>query len=379
MTGTAAPTILLVDDIPENLRVLADLLLQSGMSPRPLTSPKLALRMLENVQVDLILLDINMPEMNGFEFCSLLKQDARLVDIPVIFLSAAHETDHKVQAFQRGGVDYITKPFQFDEVKARVETHLRIRRLQQEQWQLLDRTLSGIVTTLVECLQLASPSAFARASAVRACVEHLTADFPLERRWPIRMAGTLAYVGCLALPDDVLLPAFTTPRLDPEQETRFMRHAELGGQLLAEIPRLEDVARVVAAQHPAVVVEDSDLVREGAQILRLAQFYFAQLALGENAAGIIATARKKHLADTEVLSKLAAFRPMAAEDTPLEGTVAELTDGAVLARAVHTLDGALLLAAGSHITPVLRFRLAEYVRSKRIQDSFLFQREPFGL
>lgn len=378
MTSPAAPTILLVDDVPENLRVLADLLLQNGMSPRPVTSPKLALRMLETVRVDLILLDINMPEMNGFEFCSILKQDPRHAEIPVIFLSAAHETDHKVQAFQRGGVDYITKPFQFDEVKARVDTHLRIRRLQQEQIQLLDRTLSGIVRTLVECLQLASPSAFARASAVRACVEHLTSDLPVERRWPIRMAGALAYVGCLALPDDILLAAFTTPTLDAEQEARFMRHAELGAQLLGEIPRLEDVARMVGAQHPAVVVEDSDIVLQGAQVLRLAQFYCAQLAAGENSQGILAVARKKHLGDAELLARLATFRPVVAEDAPQEGSVAEMSDGCVLVRAVHTQDGALLLAAGSQITPVLRFRLAEYVRSKRVQDSFLFKRPSFG-
>ncbi|MEB3224100.1 MAG: response regulator [Candidatus Sericytochromatia bacterium] len=374
----ALPTILLVDDVPENLRVLADLLLQHGLSPRPTTSAKGALRLLETLPVDLILLDVNMPEMSGFELCSHLKQDPRFADIPVIFLSAAHETDHKVQAFQRGGVDYITKPFQFEEVRARVQTHLRLRRLQREQVQLLDRTLGGLVRTLVECLQLASPSAFARASAVRACVEHLTSEMPAEQRWAIRMAGTLAYVGCLALPDEVVLDAFTAPRQDPEQEARFARHAELGAQLLAEIPRLEDVARIVGAQLVGSLPLDNHSVALGIRILRLAQAYCGELAAGNEPAAALAMLRRRQPADAEHLERLAGFRATPGDDAPIEGSVADLSDGAVLVRPVRSVEGALVLAEGLELTPVLRYRLSEYVRSRRVPDTFLFRRPPTG-
>ncbi|MEB3329940.1 MAG: response regulator [Candidatus Sericytochromatia bacterium] len=374
----APPTILLVDDVPENLRVLADLLLQHGMSPRPITSARGALRLLETVAVDLILLDINMPEMSGFELCSLLKQDPRHADIPVIFLSAAHETDHKVQAFQRGGVDYITKPFQFEEVRARVQTHLGLRRLQREQLQLLERTLGGVVRTLIECLQLASPSAFARASTVRACVGHLTEALPAEQRWVIHMAGTLAYVGCLALPDDVVLEVFTNPRPDPELLTRFSRHADHGAQLLAEIPRLEEVARIVGAQHVGSLPLDNHTVALGIRILRLALAYAGELAAGEPHEAVLAMLRRRQPADAEHLDRLATFRTPAAEDTAVEGPIAEVTDGCILARPVRTSDGALLLAEGLVMTPVLRYRLAEYVRSRRVPDAFLFRRPPVG-
>jgi two-component system sensor histidine kinase/response regulator len=129
---TAPADILLVDDTPANLDVLVEMLGEQGYSARPVLSGLLALQSARLQPPDLILLDINMPEMNGYDVCQHLKADANLKDIPVIFISALHDTTDKVQAFDAGAVDYITKPFQFEEVKARVQTHLRIYRMQKE-------------------------------------------------------------------------------------------------------------------------------------------------------------------------------------------------------------------------------------------------------
>jgi signal transduction histidine kinase len=129
---TAPADILVVDDTPANLDVLVEMLGEQGFSARPVLSGFLALQSARLQPPDLILLDINMPEMNGYEVCQHLKADATLKDIPVIFISALNDTTDKVQAFDAGAVDYITKPFQFEEVKARVETHLRTYRMQKE-------------------------------------------------------------------------------------------------------------------------------------------------------------------------------------------------------------------------------------------------------
>lgn len=125
-------SILVVDDTPANLQVLAGMLKDRGYKVRPVPSGKLALLAAEHNPPDLILLDINMPEMNGYEVCVRLKADAKLMGIPIIFISAL--TDHldKVKAFAVGGVDYITKPFNMEELHARVETHLKLRHLQIE-------------------------------------------------------------------------------------------------------------------------------------------------------------------------------------------------------------------------------------------------------
>jgi sigma-B regulation protein RsbU (phosphoserine phosphatase) len=133
MNGEKRPaSILLVDDTPANLQVLAGMLKDRGYRVRPVPSGTLALQAARKDPPDLILLDINMPEMNGYEVCRHLKADDRLAGIPVIFLSALTESLDKVKAFATGGLDYITKPFQMEELHARVETHLKIRRLQIE-------------------------------------------------------------------------------------------------------------------------------------------------------------------------------------------------------------------------------------------------------
>jgi putative two-component system response regulator len=132
--------ILIVDDTVTNLHILSEMLEQRGYITRPVPNGKLALRAIEIEPPDLILLDITMPEMDGFEVCQRLKANKVLKDIPVIFISALTETLDKVKAFGVGGVDYITKPFQIDEVYARIDTHLKVRRLQLE----LEKTIQTL-------------------------------------------------------------------------------------------------------------------------------------------------------------------------------------------------------------------------------------------
>jgi two-component system sensor histidine kinase/response regulator len=123
--------IMAVDDQPANLILLEEMLSRQGYLVRSFPRGRLALEAAARNPPDLILLDINMPEMSGFKVCELLKSDEMLAAIPVIFLSALSDASDKVRAFQCGGVDYVTKPFQVDEVQARVETHLKIHQLQK--------------------------------------------------------------------------------------------------------------------------------------------------------------------------------------------------------------------------------------------------------
>ena len=130
----AAPmaSVLVVDDGVDNLRLLSDLLGKHGYEVRAVTTGRQALQAVEHDPPDLILLDITMPDMNGYEVCQRLKAKDRSKDVPVIFLTSLTDTADKVRAFDAGGVDYITKPFQFDEVLARVKAHVTLRRAQAD-------------------------------------------------------------------------------------------------------------------------------------------------------------------------------------------------------------------------------------------------------
>ncbi|MBD1860003.1 MULTISPECIES: ATP-binding response regulator [Leptolyngbya] len=124
--------ILVIDDTPENLNLLSTMLIDRGYKVRSVTKGSTGIRGAQVMPPDLILLDVNMPQMNGYEVCEQLKADDRTRDIPIIFISALEAVNDKVKAFQAGGVDYITKPFQIEEVLARIETHLTLRRLQNQ-------------------------------------------------------------------------------------------------------------------------------------------------------------------------------------------------------------------------------------------------------
>lgn len=131
-TGIASPVIMIVDDTPANLDLLSGMLKDQGYRTRPLVSGVQALKVAAKFPPDLILLDINMPEMDGYEVCLALKADPALADIPVLFISARTETEDKVRGFKVGGVDFISKPFQFEEVEARVRAHLQIQGQKRE-------------------------------------------------------------------------------------------------------------------------------------------------------------------------------------------------------------------------------------------------------
>jgi len=126
------PNILVVDDVPANLKLLDNILKPEGYKTRLVTNGEMALRAAEKEKPDLILLDIMMPGMDGFEICGRLKENPGMKDIPIIFISAMGETANIVKALALGGVDYIHKPFHAEEVLARVKTHLRLRRQSEE-------------------------------------------------------------------------------------------------------------------------------------------------------------------------------------------------------------------------------------------------------
>lgn len=150
----AAANILVIDDTPENLALLMRILAQQGYDVRPASDADFALESARSAPPDLILLDVRMPDMNGYEVCQHLKADERTRDIPVIFISALGEIEDKVKGFEAGGVDYVTKPFQAAEVLARVRIHLLLQQLRNHLEELVAERTAQLQQALNEIQRL---------------------------------------------------------------------------------------------------------------------------------------------------------------------------------------------------------------------------------
>lgn len=153
MADKTGMTILVADDTPENVVLLSRILKMSGYNVRVADNGAQAINSAKTLPPDLILLDINMPMMDGFEACAQLKEDERTREIPVIFISAWDNIADKSRAFRAGGVDYILKPFEYEEVQARVETHLVIHRL-RVQLESANQELSERIVELTRSQEL---------------------------------------------------------------------------------------------------------------------------------------------------------------------------------------------------------------------------------
>ncbi len=154
--ATFSGLILAVDDVPTNLKILRVLLASTGHQLTLASSGQQALACVQQTRPDLILLDLMMPEMDGLAVCQQLKQSPTTADIPIIFLTASHESDHLLQAFERGAVDYVTKPFRPAELLARIKTHLTLVHLQQRtQQQVTQETiLRHVIADMHSSLEL---------------------------------------------------------------------------------------------------------------------------------------------------------------------------------------------------------------------------------
>lgn len=253
--------ILIVDDTFANLQLLANMLKGEGYKVRPASSGVMALQAIDKKLPDLILLDIKMPEMDGYEVCTALKNNSRTKDIPVLFISALSDVPDKVKAFNVGGLDYINKPFQFDEVKARVSTHLKLKAYQDRMEEKIAQGVreieslnQEIINTQLEVIFMMGEICETRSHETGLHVKRVAeysfllanlcgcADAEL-----IRHASPMHDIGKVAIPDHIL----NKPgKLTPNEWEIMKTHSSLGFAMLSVSQRpLLQIAATIAHEH----------------------------------------------------------------------------------------------------------------------------------
>jgi DNA-binding response OmpR family regulator len=366
----AESDIMIVDDNPANLKLLEDMLLQRGYEVRSFPLGRLALAAATKNPPDLILLDINMPEMDGYQVCERLKSTPGLSDIPVIFLSALNETEDKVRAFRCGGVDYISKPFQFEEVQARVETQVKLRHAQQAERALLERTLGGAIGTLWELVQLTSPVLAMRSHSIRDIVLWVAKRIGIEEPWQYELAATLCLLGCIALPDQVFERAYCGQDLSPDEDRMFRAHPERAARLLSKIPRLEVVAEIIRGQQsPKAVSTSKEESQQGALMLHLALELDRRIYRGNTAGAAIAELRRSSEFTGPMLDALQSYSPAQAEHEVRRLPIRELRSGMILERDVLSTDSNLLIfKKGTTLTETWIERMVNFAKAPGLRE-----------
>jgi len=260
MTGKSR--ILAVDDMPVSLRLLTDILKAEGYEVRSALNGELALRAAANNPPDLVLLDIRMPEMDGYEVCRRLKAQPATRNVPVIFVSAVLETSEKVKGFEIGAVDFVTKPYQRDELLARVRTHLELNHLRnhledlveerttelRESEKKLKTSLLESITALAAIVEMRDPYTAGHQRRVSQLAVAIAKELrlPVEQVEGIHLAGVVHDIGKIRVPAEIL----NKPGKLTELEFALIKeHARNGYEILHTIDFPWPIAQIVFQHH----------------------------------------------------------------------------------------------------------------------------------
>jgi putative two-component system response regulator len=378
MKEIAESSVLVVDDNETNVDILVDALgdfydvsvAMDGLS---------ALEAVDENPPDLILLDIMMPGMDGYEVCQRLKANKKTRNIPVIFVTAMVEVADEIKGFALGAVDYITKPISSPLVKARVETHLKLRNSEQRLKQLLEKTLGGAVGMLTDVLSISNPSAFGRASRVKRHVEQLAKRVNLSRFWQIRMAAMLSQIGCITVSPEILERIYRGEDVSFEEQDSFDRHPRVGYELLRKIPNLREVAEIVARQQNLEIdtgFKGSDearkLVRVGSRILKLALDYENLVFRGDSSEAALSTLKSNEREySAELLGQFSPIVQGESSHNPIRQLRAsELSPGMIIHQDILTNKGKLLIEAGTEVSLPVYETLHNFTRTGFVQEPF---------
>ena len=373
-------TVLVVDDTEANVDILVDALgelydVSVAMDGRE------ALESVGDEPPDLILLDIMMPEMDGYEVCRRLKGHERYGKIPIIFLTALTEVENKTKGFQLGAVDYITKPFEIAEVKARVETHLKLGLAEADLRELVVKTLGGAIEVMTEILSVANPTAFSRTSRLKRHANALMTAFNLTDFWQIRMAAMLSQIGCIAISPETIEKIFSGRQVLVEDEEAYKRHPQIGYELISKIPRLEEVAEIIARQQDLQKntgfqgdEQAQRLIQMGSRILKLVLAYEKLTYSGKSSVDALAELKKSEREYgpklLEGFSRIVESEPKTAQMKVQKIYPRDIAVGMVLAKDIITSSGSVLVKAGTKINPFIFEILHDSSKSEYSEETF---------
>jgi len=285
-------TILIVDDNPVNRNVMDSICKSLGYLTITAVDGFDATEKVKSAIPHLILLDIEMPGMDGKEFLKKFKSSKQGKEVPVLMVTSVEEVESMIECFKDGADDYITKPFEPEVLKARIENSLSKYLLHKIEKELLDKTFSGTIKILSDVLSTLSPALFGRANRIRRIARLLCDELAYSNPWEVEMASLFSLLGCISLPEEILDKLSQGKVLLPDEKSLYEKHPISGYRFISQIPRLENVSQIILFQNIVTYSQfnilPSDLLRKftevpyGAKILNAAIHYEIAQAKANN-------------------------------------------------------------------------------------------------
>ncbi len=322
-----------------------------------------------------IVSDMRMPGMDGVEFLSQAAFHAPATTR--IMLTGNADLQTCIDAVNEGHLfRFLTKPCLPEDLAKALRAGIEQHRLVCAERELLQGTLTGCIRTLTDVLSLLSPVGFGRGSRIRRYVRHIAAQLNCRYFWEYEMAAALSHIGCIALPPEVLSRINSRRPLTTEQRSILMGYPSIGCQLLAEIPRLDMVARIVALQlnppRKRMTLDDiatqDDAVDFGALILRVALDLDSQLTQGVSFLDALRSLHANYGPDHPIVESLMGFEKDQADRVLMDTTVEELSTGMVAVEDIVSTSGQILVSKGQKITEPIRLHLRSYAISHGVKE-----------
>lgn len=354
--------IMIVDDSPEMIDILHSML-PKNIKRQVALNGKYAIKLLNNSfdLPDLILLDVIMPEVNGFEACKKIKEDDRLKEIPIIFISSLNETFDKVKAFEVGAVDYITKPFQKEEVIARINAHLEISHSKKVIKDLYSETIQGIIGAMNDMLALANPEVGKVSNSMRLYSEMIMKELNIGDTWDLKLACVLSGLGMLSesIKKGGQSCGIKLEKGNYIQIDRAYISLSLTYEIISKIPKFEAVTNIIEKgmyplekMHWRTSAKDMESESLKGHILRLLIYYLNRFEIEKNYSKILEEMKesRKEFFSADVLDALVNVQNSLINRKILDLEMHELMPGMILVEDLYCSDGRLMLKCGYELS-----------------------------
>ena len=374
--------ILIVDDSPEMIDILRDIL-PDNIKKQVAIDGISALKLLNSSKElpDLILLDIIMPGIDGFEVCRRIKRVGRFREIPIIFISSLNESFDKVKAFEVGAVDYITKPFNREEVLARIDTHLELYNSRNVIKKLYSETIQGTIGAMNDMLVIANPEVSKFSNSMKLYSEKIMEELEISDVWDLKLACVLSGLGMLSdnMKKSKMKNVSGKDELRRDVDADIVKAYEslsLSNDIINRIPRFEAITKIMEKamvpleeEYRNIPLEDMKLDALKGQILRSLIYYLHKFENEKNYISIIEEMKEseEEYYPPQMLDKLAKVQNDLINNEILNVGINELRPQMILVENLYCPDGRLMLKSGSELSEqmimlIKNFGLLEDIR-----------------